>query len=300
MTAPLPFRPPPPPPPRTPPGDAGLRRRIDAAPAGSRAGWYPDPAGYPVLRYHDGRAWTAATAGRFTSEPAPAHPVLDLRVAVGAGVVLLVSLVASRFLLDAIVGFEWPIAVFAALSIVVGYGPSLAWCVYASRRWGSGRLLADFGVRVRWVDFGWGPLTWLTAVGCELVVIVFIQALDVPFTSNTEGIRELDLDRTYVISLLITAVVAAPLIEELVFRGALLRGLRSRLPAVVAIGVQSVLFGLAHVDPARGSGNIGLVIVLTAVGLAFGGAAYLLRRIGPTIIAHAILNAVVMAVVLTR
>ena len=62
--------------------------------------------------------------------------------------------------------------------------------------------------------------------------------------------------------------------------------------------MQGVLFGLAHVDPARGAGNIGLVLVLAAVGVAFGGAAYLLRRIGPTIIAHAIFNGVVMAVVL--
>ena len=62
--------------------------------------------------------------------------------------------------------------------------------------------------------------------------------------------------------------------------------------------MQGVLFGLPHIDPAYGAGNIGLVLVLAAVGVAFGAAAYLLRRIGPTIIAHAIFNAVVMAVVL--
>jgi hypothetical protein len=38
--------------------------------------------------------------------------------------------------------------------------------------------------------------------------------------------------------------------------------------------------------------------VLAAVGSVFGGAAYLLRRIGPTIIAHGLYNAVVMAIVL--
>lgn len=294
---------PPPPPPRPlppPPSGACPPVRFAAPPGGPVAGWYPDPAGYPVLRYHDGRSWTSATSGMFTMAPVPPeHPVLDLRVAVGAVVVLIASLVASRFLLDGIVRFDWPIAVYAAISIVLGYGPSLAWCWYAGRRWGTGHLLADFGLRVRWVDLGWGPLIWLAAVACELFVIVLVQALDVPLTSNTEGIGELDLDRTYVISLLITAVVAAPLVEELVFRGALLRGLRSRLPAAAAIGVQGVLFGLAHVDPARGAGNVGLAIVLAAVGVAFGGAAYLLRRIGPAIIAHAILNAVVMAVVLT-
>jgi hypothetical protein len=71
------------------------------------------------------------------------------------------------------------------------------------------------------------------------------------------------------------------------------------MPAVVAILLQGVLFGVAHVDPVRGAGNAGLAIILTGVGIAFGGAAYLLRRIGPTVVAHAIFNGIVMAIVLT-
>ncbi len=71
------------------------------------------------------------------------------------------------------------------------------------------------------------------------------------------------------------------------------------MSAWLAVGVQGLLFGAVHVDPVRGMGNIGLVLVLSAVGIVFGGAAYLLRRIGPTILAHAILNAVVMVIVLT-
>jgi len=295
------FPPPPPPPPPPAPRvqPSGPPTRLQAPPAGARAGWYRDPMGYPVLRYHDGRRWTTATSGMFDHRPAPAHPALDLRVAIGAVVVLLGSLVASRFLLEAIIEFEWPIAVFTAISIVIGYGPSMAWCWNASRRWGSGHLLADFGVRLRWVDLGWGPLTWLAAIGCELVALVMVQSAGIPLTSNTEGIGDLDADRTYVISLLVAAVVAAPFVEEVVFRGAVLRGLRSRMPAAIAVGLQGVLFGLAHVDPVRGAGNVGLVILLSAVGVAFGGAAYLLRRIGPAIIAHAVFNLVVMIVVLT-
>ena len=158
------------------------------------------------------------------------------------------------------------------------------------------------GLRFRWVDLGWGPVVWLAALGCEVRRrSSSCSSSGIPLVSNTEGIGELDLDRTYVIALLVTAVVAAPVVEEMVFRGLMLRGLRSRMTAVAAVVVQGVLFGLAHVDPLRGAGNIGLVLVLSAaVGVAFGGAAYLLRRIGPTIIAHAIFNGVVMAVVLTR
>ena len=172
------------------------------------------------------------------------------------------------------------------------------WCWFATGRWGTGSRRDDLGLRWRWSDIGWGPVIWLAAIGCELVVVVVISVLDIPLTSNTEGIGELDLDRTYVLALLITAVIAAPIVEEMVFRGLVLRGLLSSLRAAPAIAVQGVLFGLPHIDPAYGAGNIGLVLVLAAVGVAFGAAAYLLRRIGPTIIAHAIFNAVVMAVVL--
>jgi uncharacterized protein len=272
-----------------------------APPTGAQAGWYRDPYGYPALRYFDGRGWTHHTAG-FVVPPAPraAHPVLPLQVAVGAVAVLIVSLLASRYLLEYLVRFDWPIAVYAFIGIAVGYGPSAAWCVYASRRWGTGRAAADLGLRFRWSDAGWGPLAWLAAIGCEVVVIVIVRLVDIPLVGNTEGLGELELDRTYVISLLVTAVVAAPVVEEMVFRGLMLRGLRSRMGAVAAVGLQAVLFGLAHVDPVRGGGNVGLVLVLAAVGVAFGGTAYLLRRIGPTIIAHAIFNAVVMAVVLLR
>ena len=68
---------------------------------------------------------------------------------------------------------------------------------------------------------------------------------------------------------------------------------------VAAVAIQGVLFGFAHFDPVRGSGNIGLIMVLGAVGVVLGGAAYRFRRIGPTIIAHGIINAVAMTLALT-
>ncbi len=229
----------------------------------------------------------------------PPHPTLPIAAAAGAVVVLLVSLLASEVVLRALVRFEWPIVVYVTLLAVLAYGPSLLWCGVVSRRWGTGRTASDLGLRPRWSDLAWGPVVWLAAVGCQLAAGLLVLILGIPITSNTEGIDQLSADRTYVVSLVITAVVAAPLVEELVFRGVVLRGLLGRMPAVGAIAMQAVLFGAVHVDPVRGVGNIGLVIVLSAVGAAFGGAAYLLARIGPTVIAHAILNGVVLVLVLS-
>ena len=267
-------------------------------PSVAPAAWYPDPSGQPALRFFDGRAWTDHVVP--LAVPAPPHRRLPIVVAVGAVLVLVASLIVSRILVEHLVQFEWPIVVYVAISVVIGYGPSLWWCWFATARWGTGDRRADLGLRARWSDLGWGPVIWLASVVAQGTMAVLVTALRIPLTSNTEGIGELRLDRTYVISILVTAVVAAPIVEELVFRGLILPGLMSRMHWVWAVIVQGLMFGVAHVDPARGVGNIGLAMILSAVGVVLGGAAYLLRRIPPTMLAHAILNAVVLTVVLTR
>jgi membrane protease YdiL (CAAX protease family) len=271
--------------------------------AGPAAGWYDSPDAGPdakgMLRWWDGRSWTPYTTPSPDGAAREPQTTLPLVAAVGALVVLAASLLGSRLLLASIVELDWPIVAYVVISGLLGYGPAAAWCWYVSRRWGEGRLAADVGLRVRWSDLGWGPLTWIAAVTAQVAVAAFILALDIPLISNTEGIDNLDADRGYVISLLVLAVVAAPIVEELVFRGVVLRGLLGVMPVTVAIGLQGVLFGAAHVDPVRGVGNIGLVMVLSAVGVVLGGAAYLLRRLGPVMIAHAIFNGVVMLIVLT-
>lgn len=213
--------------------------------------------------------------------------------------VLAASLLVSKFVLDALVDLGWPIVVYVVVLAAVAYGPSLWWWRYASHRWGSGRLLADVGAQPRWSDLGWGPLVWLCAVGTQVLIAAIVILTDVPLSNNTDGIDELSADPAYVIAIVIAAVIAAPLVEEIVFRGLVLRSLLSVMPAWIAIACQGLLFGVAHVDPVRGVGNIGLALVLSGVGVALGGAAYLLRRIGPAIVAHALFNGVVMVLVLT-
>jgi membrane protease YdiL (CAAX protease family) len=272
-------------------------------PSTAPAGWYADPDGHPVSRYFDGREWAPPTlfmpAPIGLAPPIAPHPSLPLSAAGGALVILLLSLVAGRLLVDVLTRFDWPLLVYVALLTAIAYGPSIAWCWYVSRRWGTGRLTADVGLRFRWSDAGWGPLIWIAAFVVQIGIAALVIAFDIPLTSNTERVSDIDADRAYVIALGITAVIAAPIVEEMVFRGIVMRGLRARLGAVATVTVQAVFFGAAHFDPVRGTGNIGLVMVLSAVGGALGLGAYLLRRIGPTILAHAIFNGVVLIIVLT-
>ena len=268
------------------------------------AGWLPDPSDGTRLRWWDGMRWTEQVAVRIPvashRPPAPPHPTAPVRVAVGALATTVVSLIASRFLIRWLATYQWPIAVYALLSAVVGYGPVVAYAVRVSRRWGTGRLRDDTGAHVRWVDAGWGPVTWIAAFGTQLALGVVVYVTGIPVTSNTEGVGELRADRGYVISLLVVAVLVAPIVEEIVFRGLVLRGFLRVMPVLPAVLLQAVLFGAAHVDPVRGVGNIGLVLILAGTGGILGGAAYLFRRVGPTMIAHAILNAVVLVIVLVR
>jgi len=231
--------------------------------------------------------------------PPEPHPTLPIGAAIGAIVVLTASLLVSKYVLDSIVGFEWPVVIYVSILALVGYGPSVLWCLFASRRWGTANLGTDIGLTPRWSDLGWGPVVWLGAVGIQIAVAAVVIGFGIPIANNTDGISELQVDRTYVISIVITAVVAAPIVEEMVFRGVVMRGLRSRLAATLTVFLQAVLFGAAHIDPVRGAGNLGLVMVLSGVGLALGIGAYLLRRIGPAIVAHAIFNSVILALVLT-
>lgn len=258
-------------------------------------GWFPDPWQPAGLRYWDGTQWTPNAA----MPPKQPHPTLPFQVAVGALLSMALPLVASRFVLRGLVGQRWPIAVYVVLVAVIAYGPPLVFWRVASARWGTGNASNDIGLTVRWVDAGWGPVTWLSCFLAQAVVGVIVVATKIPFQNNTDQIRAARDNPGYVIPMLVLAVLAAPIVEEIVFRGMVLRGFLSRMAPVAAVGAQGVLFGLAHVDPERGMRNIGLVLMLSAVGCVLGGACYLFRRLAPSMIAHAILNGVAMAVVLS-
>ena len=262
------------------------------------AGWFPDPAGTPSLRYWDGVRWTDFRAqARPAREPFATLPVA---ASVTALVVTIVSLTMSRFVVEWLADYRWPIAIYVAIAGVIGYGPLLVCCRVVVNRWGTGSMRNDLGFRFRPVDLGWGPLTWVACVCLQVVVAIIIYALNIPVVSNTEGISKLSGNRGYIISFAILAVVAAPIVEELVFRGVVLRGFASRMPAWSSVGLQGILFGSAHIDPIRGMGNIGLVMILSAVGIVLGGAAYLIRRLAPTMISHAITNTIAVIFTLTR
>ena len=62
--------------------------------------------------------------------------------------------------------------------------------------------------------------------------------------------------------LALTIVLLAPVTEELLFRGALLRSLLRRVSPAVAVLISAVVFGLVH---ALGDPSVGTVIAMPAI-----------------------------------
>jgi membrane protease YdiL (CAAX protease family) len=266
----------------------------------------PPPPGIPPVgwhdrdgpRYFDGRSWTPPLDRPSDPTVAPGSSG-GLREALLALAVLLLSLLAGG--LGYAVGEELGLPEWISIGVltVVGYVPPLVWSLRRmGRRLGRG-LSAGRSVigRPRLADVGIGALVWLSAVVAQAVLAAALLGLGVEIGSNTDGLFE---DRGLTLTVIITAVaavVAAPLVEEVVFRGVILPALVPRLGRVVAVVTQAIVFGAVHVDPS-GSGGLGLAIVLSGVGAVFGAATLLTGRLWPSIIGHALFNGVVLAVVL--
>lgn len=95
----------------------------------------------------------------------------------------------------------------------------------------------------------------------------------------------------------IAVLVAAPLVEETYFRGVLLRWLRTRMPAALAVLLSAVLFGIVHWKFALhpGIGGMLLTAELALVGLLAALFALGARSVWPAIALHAGYNAQVLA-----
>ena len=225
-------------------------------------------------------------------EPLPTFPLI---AAVHVVAILALSLMLHKFVLtpafDAFTAV--PVAVAAVLGAMVVYLPSLIYCLWAARRWGQGNVLSDLGMKVKGADIPLGFLAWIGALFSIAVLRMLIVSVGIPFASNVGGRGGSDAstrDRSIFLVGSLLAVVVAPFVEELVFRGLVLRSLRSRLSVVPAVIIQGILFGCAHADVRFGAGNIGLVMVLSLAGMALGAVAAIARRNGITMITHAFMN----------
>jgi membrane protease YdiL (CAAX protease family) len=182
-----------------------------------------------------------------------------------------------------------PVAVIAANVAGLWIG-LVAAALYASRRHGSGSLPKDFGWRLG----AWWELPAGAAVGlaCQYLLIPVLylpfESLDKSLSHQLSQPVQRDTGAAHTVPevalLLVFLAIGAPLVEELFFRGLLLRSLLGRMPVPLAVVVSSLLFGLAHFEAVQFAG-------LAAFGVVLAYLAWRTGRLGMSIAAHMAFNA---------
>ena len=282
------------------------------------AGWYPDPiVPRRALRWWDGTQWTEwqardgeVIAAPVVPQPAPGSDwtgIADERITwPKAAVLLALGAIVVSFLAGTL-GYELADALFdnEPLSLIVNIvlldGALLVACREAHRRWGRhGRFRRDFGLTYERGDWWRGILSSIGArsIGAAAAVffvlpILFNQELD-SFEDTT--VQDVSISWAGIITFAVAALVVAPFVEELFFRGLLQRSIESVLPRWVAIGVQGVVFGFLHVQPAVGIFNVAIVVPISVAGMVFGFTFHRFKRLGPPIAAHFWFNVVAIVV----
>jgi membrane protease YdiL (CAAX protease family) len=207
----------------------------------------------------------------------------------GGFVVGVVVGVLLAFLLRA---FDLPDIVVLLVNLGALWTGLLGACWLASRRFGTGDVRKDFGLRLAWPDVGWGLLMSLAARLAGVIVAIPFLFGPRKLLGNNQGVYGEVTENWIAFAIFgVVAVFAAPVVEELFFRGLLLRSLTSAWGTAWAIAVQAVLFGLAHFSPLLGLANLSVITVITAAGVVFGITAWW-RRIGTSVVAHGAFNLV--------
>ena len=185
-----------------------------------------------------------------------------------------------------------------AVSLVAGWPGFVGWPIMASWFKGQRSLARDFGLRIRFVDVGWGVLGGVAALAMSVVAGVVWRLLsDAPEPSNAGFLPSRPSTATAIVLLLLVAV-CTPIVEELFFRGLFLRAVGRRFGLPWAVVASSIVFGLLHF---QGQGVESLFIsgVTAIYGALF--ALLVIRaggRLGPSIVGHMVVNGVGVAAAL--
>lgn len=158
-----------------------------------------------------------------------------------------------------------------ALTLACGFagqfGVYLVTIWWISRRRATGSLRRDLGLVVRWRDWWAIALGLGCAVGLGLLVLPLRNLVD----ENQSVVDDLlDATGAELAVFAIAAGLLAPIFEELLFRGLLLRSLLPAMSPNWAIGVSAVAFGAVHFLGGNPLGTLAVFPALVALGAISG------------------------------
>ncbi len=186
----------------------------------------------------------------------------------------------------------------ASVVVVPTFIQQLAWFgwPFVVSKWKGRGPAADWGWAFKPVDLGIGLGTAMIAMFAAGTAAAITSALvgleDEATAENTQLLTDYR-DSIWLYPLLMLIVSGAPLAEEVLFRGLVLRAIEKRLGTVMGVIGSVVLFTVIH--PADGgyfsSGQLVLWSAIGALALVLTMAAVMTERLAASMIAHVIINA---------
>ncbi len=221
----------------------------------------------------------------------------------GIGLALFVAIIVGSGFLGRAPWFPRSDALGTALTLVF-YVILAAYAVAVARTRGLGNLRSDFGLELRWVDL---PIGVGLAIALRIAtVLIYNFAIDV-LRLPAAHTGNLELPKNFVWAVIFglgIASLVAPIIEELYFRGLLMRAIRNAVvrrsrserirarASTISIVVSATIFAAFHLYEAT---NWTMLFVLGAnilvFGLVAGAIASRTGRLGPSLIMHISTNA---------
>lgn len=133
---------------------------------------------------------------------------------------------------------------------------------------GTGRDVSSKSFQYHWKPLAlWqGAVTGLTAIGCVGAVLLVLEAAGVSTESIAKPVGKTLLesaDATSIFNESVLAIILAPFLEELIFRGFLLPSMLKGMTVESAVATSSGLFALWHCSPEN-------ILLLFASGCSYG------------------------------
>jgi membrane protease YdiL (CAAX protease family) len=181
---------------------------------------------------------------------------------------------------------------FPTITGLVG-AASVGWASLYRR---PGALLGD-RFRLGLGALGTAALGWAVVFGLQILLGILVVILLGPDAAPEAGGLPSEVVEGPPWSLILAAVVVAPVAEELYFRGLLLQGLWRSFGSRWAVGISAAVFGLFHFSGASLQTVLPMVSA-TLIGVVLGILFVRTRNLAVTVLAHALVNGVAVSLVL--
>jgi membrane protease YdiL (CAAX protease family) len=164
--------------------------------------------------------------------------------------------------------------------------------IIISNHWGTGRLRDDYGLRFRAFDLLGVPIGIASQAVLIPAIYWILRVSSEDVSSQARTLTDRAGSDAEVVLLVLMVVVGAPIIEELFFRGLLMRAIQARWNDGLALVASALFFALVHFQPLQIPG-------LFAFGLILGTCAQRTGRLGMSILAHAAFNGTAVVMLLS-